>query len=203
MLCQVRLKQITTSFFLTNNQHINKMKRKNAIIGVAGVLAIGTTALVIAQKYRTVKDPLETVEYVNLQKYLGLWYDVAHYPSRFQRNTSYSQANYSLRKDGKIEVFNSCLKNGEPDDVRGKAWIVDKKTNAKLKVQFFWPFAGDYWILELAEDYRYALVGEPKREYVWLLSRTPKLADADKNFLLKQLALHGYSADKLHWEKQE
>ncbi|RYD72587.1 MAG: hypothetical protein EOP53_21665 [Sphingobacteriales bacterium] len=179
------------------------MKRRNAIIGVAGLLAIGTTALALAQKFASTKNPPQTVEHVDLQKYLGKWYDIAHYPSRFQKNTTHSQANYSLREDGKIRVHNTCLKNGKPDDVKGKAWIVDKTTNAKLKVQFFWPFAGDYWILELADDYRYALVGEPKRKYVWLLSRTPKLAESDKKFLLKQLAFHGYSADKLHWEKQD
>ncbi len=179
------------------------MKRNNIIIGVAGLLAIGSTALVLAQKIKPANNAPQTVSHVDLNKYLGKWYDIAHYPSRFQKNTTNSEANYSLRKDGKIEVYNWCLKKGKPDDVRGKAWVVDKETNAKLKVQFFWPFAGDYWILELADDYRYALVGEPKRENLWILSRTKTLNDQDKNFLLKRIEYHGYSAVKLDWEKQE
>jgi apolipoprotein D and lipocalin family protein len=198
-------------FHETNNAFIflsykfgkHKMKKKNIVIGLAGLIAMGTTAVLLAKSVKSTENQPKTVDYVDLKKYLGKWYDIAHYPSRFQKNTSYSQANYSLRSDGNIEVFNTCLKNGKPDDVKGKAWIIDKTSNAKLKVQFFWPFAGDYWILELADDYRFALVGEPKREYLWILSRTPELNDKDKNYLLQRIQYHGYTTEKLHWEKQD
>jgi len=80
------------------------------------------------------------------------------------------------RADGAIDVVNACRKNtldGKESSIRGKAWIVDKTTNAKLKVQFFWPFAGVYWIIELDKDYQWAVVGHPDRTYYWILSRTP------------------------------
>ncbi|MGZ5243255.1 MAG: lipocalin family protein [Bacteroidia bacterium] len=178
------------------------MNNKKILIGAGAILAL-TGALVFRQVYARVQNPPQTVAYVDLKKYLGKWYDIAHYPSRFQKNTTHSQANYSLREDGDIEVINSCLKKGKPDMVKGKAWVVDKTTNAKLKVQFFWPFAGDYWIIELADDYRYALVGHPTREYLWILSRTTKLTEKDKKFLMQRITHHGYNTEKLVWEKQD
>ncbi|MBW2467622.1 MAG: lipocalin family protein, partial [Deltaproteobacteria bacterium] len=101
---------------------------------------------------------LETVGYVDLSRYTGQWYEIARYKHRFQEGCVGSKATYTLRDDGKITVVNECYEgsfSGKHRSVKGKAWVVDKKTNARLKVSFFWPFAGDYWIIDLGRDYEY------------------------------------------------
>ena len=120
-------------------------------------------------------SPPSTVEHVDLQRYMGQWYEIARYPNRFEKACiSDVTANYLLRADGKVEVVNACRKaDGQMKSSKGSAKVVDKHTNAKLKVTFFWPFYGDYWIIGLDPEYRYAIVSEPKREYLWILSRTP------------------------------
>jgi apolipoprotein D and lipocalin family protein len=122
--------------------------------------------------------PPEVVSHVDVARYIGRWYEIASFPQHFQKGCSDSRADYRLRDDGKIEVVNSCVRNGKVDSARGKAWVVDKSTNAKLKVSFFWPFRGDYWIIELGKDYEYAVVSSPNRKYLWILSRTPKMDEA-------------------------
>ena len=121
--------------------------------------------------------PLTTVDHVDLQRYVGKWYEIARYPNRFQRKCqSDTTATYTLREDGKVQVANACReKDGTMTTANGTAKVVDPKTNAKLKVTFFWPFYGDYWILGLGPDYQYAIVGEPDRKYLWILSRTPAM----------------------------
>lgn len=130
--------------------------------------------------------PLDTVSSVDLERYLGKWYEIARFEQSFQKGCTAVEANYELRKDGDIKVTNKCRLNtpdGELKESVGRAWIKDKDTNAKLKVQFFLRglklplFAGNYWILELDEDYQYAIIGEPKRKYLWFLSRTKKIDD--------------------------
>ena len=124
----------------------------------------------------------QTVDNVDLSRYVGLWYEVLKIPNRFQdqcaRNTS---AEYRLRDDGRIDVINRCrTASGEADTAQGLARVVDAASNAKLEVSFieFWgwrPFWGDYWVLGLAEDYSWAVIGTPNRKYGWVLSRTPVL----------------------------
>lgn len=125
---------------------------------------------------------LKTVSFVNPQRYMGKWYEIASFPQSFQKDCVATTATYSLRKDGDIDVLNECrLKSfdGQLKSANGKAVIVDSKTNSKLKVSFFWPFYGKYWIIDLGENYEYAVVGHPNRNYLWILSRTKKL-DSDK-----------------------
>jgi len=119
--------------------------------------------------------PLEVVPKVELKKYLGKWYEIAHLPARFQEGCSDTTATYTLSKDGTISVLNECRKNGKAKQAKGKAKVVDKNSGAKLKVTFFWPFYGDYWIINLGKDYDYAVVGTPNRKYLWILSRTPQM----------------------------
>lgn len=141
------------------------------------------------------KPPLETVPYVDIQRYLGTWYEIATIPQRFQKGCTAVTATYSLRKDGAIEVVNSCRKgslDGPRKSVRGKAWVVDKRTNAKLKVRFFWPFSGDYWVIGLDVDYRWAVVGHPGRKYLWILSRTPQMSEDLYRQILELVRAHGY-----------
>ncbi len=144
--------------------------------------------------------PLETVPYVNLQKYTGTWYEIASFPQRFQKGCHCSQAEYGQNPDGYIEVRNSCRKDsptGKLKAVTGKAFVADKQTNAKLKVQFFWPFKGDYWIIDLAEDYSYAVVGEPSREYLWILSRKPEMDKTLYQQIVNRAAAKGFDVSKL------
>ncbi len=144
--------------------------------------------------------PPQVVEKVDLQRYLGVWYEIARYPNRFERDCVAATATYSLRDDGRIDVLNQCrLKtlDGKPKAARGKAWIVDPATNAKLKVSFFWPFSGDYWIIDLDENYRYAVVGHPERKYLWILSRTPQMDEETYTNILERLRTQGYDPAKL------
>ncbi len=146
--------------------------------------------------------PLQVVPHVDLNKYLGKWYEIATIPMRFQKGCTGVTATYTLRPDGDIKVLNECRKDslgGKYKSITGKAWVVEKATNAKLKVRFFWPFSGDYWVIELdSTGYQYAVVGHPNRKYLWILSRTPQMSDSLYNELLGRLQnVHGYDISKL------
>lgn len=149
---------------------------------------------------RAETKPLDVVPFVDLQKYLGTWYEIATIPQRFQKGCVGVTAEYSLRKDGDIDVLNTCRQgtlDGKVRTAHGKAWVVDKNTNAKLKVRFFWPFTGAYWVIGLDADYRWAIVGHPDRTYLWILSRTPQMDEALNAELLKLIAAKGYDLSKI------
>jgi len=153
-----------------------------------------------------VKTELKTVDYVDLNRYLGTWYEIAKYPVRFEKGLVGITATYSLRKDGKILVLNAGKKGsmtGKDSRAKGKAWVIDKKTNSKLKVQFFWPFSGNYWIIGLGAEYDYAIIGDPSRKYLWILYRKPKMDEALYSDLLKQIEAHGYDLSKIEKTVQE
>jgi len=121
---------------------------------------------------------LETVLLVDLQKYAGKWYEIASYPLSFQRGCHCTTAEYTVTDKGYVIVENRCNRdsvNGKASYIKGKAFVTKNSGNAKLKVQFFWPFTGKYWIIELPEDYSYAVVSHPNRKYLWILSRTSKM----------------------------
>jgi apolipoprotein D and lipocalin family protein len=120
----------------------------------------------------------KTVDHVDLKRYLGIWYEIASIPQFFSEGCFCSRAQYGLRSDGKISVYNTCNKNsitGNLDSVSGSAQVVDQVSNAKLSVTFFWPFSGEYWIIGLDTDYRYAVVSNSGGTDLWILSRTPVL----------------------------
>lgn len=145
--------------------------------------------------------PLDTVDRVDVQRYLGKWYEIAKFPNSFQKNIYGATAEYSLIDSSTIRVINSGYKdslNGEVEQAKGKAFVVENSGNAKLRVQFFWPFRGDYWILELdKEKYSYVVVGEPGRKYLWILGREPKLDDATYNMLVEKCKQKGFDITKL------
>lgn len=145
--------------------------------------------------------PLHTVERVELSRYLGTWYEIASYPQRFQAGCTATTANYSLRDDGLISVLNRCRKgglDGKLDEAEGRARVVDEATNAKLEVSFFGPFWGDYWIIDLDEEgYRYAVVGHPGRDYLWILSREPQLDPEVYDGILERLREQHYDTSRL------
>jgi apolipoprotein D and lipocalin family protein len=144
------------------------------------------------------------VSHVDLSRYIGHWYEIAHFPNWFQKNCFASTATYRLREDGSIDVLNQCRKgaSGEIESAEGTAWVVDSATNAKLKVQFLWPFRGDYWIIGLGSAYEYAVVGHPNRDYLWILSRTPQMDEALYNRILERLRQQEYDVTRLIKSRQ-
>lgn len=139
--------------------------------------------------------PLDVVKYVDIEKYLGKWYEIASFPQSFQKGCNCSTAEYIKTDKDYIRVINSCRKDSTDGKLKiadGKAWVVDKTTNAKLEVQFFWPFRGDYWIIDLAEDYSYAVVGHPNRKYLWILSRKPQMDDNLYNSIVERCKSKGF-----------
>jgi len=169
------------------------------LMTLGGFLLMLTASAELASAEATTRPPLRTVERVDLSRYTGIWYEIARYPNRFQRDCqSDTTAEYSLRKDGKVQVVNSCRqKDGKVKTARGTAKVSDKTTNAKLRVTFFWPFYGDYWVIGLSPDYRYAIVGEPKRKYLWILSRTPEMDETTYQETVEQIRAAGYDPERL------
>jgi len=138
---------------------------------------------------------LEVVPHVELEKYLGKWYEIAHLPARFQEGCSDTTATYTLSKDGSISVLNECIRNGKVKKAKGKAKVVEKSSGAKLKVTFFRPFYGHYWIIKLGKDYDYAVVGTPNRKYLWILSRTPQMDDNLFSELIEFVKSKGFNVE--------
>ncbi|MCU0728788.1 MAG: lipocalin family protein [Sphingopyxis sp.] len=142
---------------------------------------------------------------VDLNQYLGRWYEIARYEAGFQRGCEAVTADYSLRDDGMIRVINSCRQNsvtGEARQSEGRARVVDTATGAKLKVSFFGPFWGDYWVLDRAEDYSWAIVGEPSGRYLWLLSRVPHPEPRVRSAIEARAAGLGYNLSLLRPTQQ-
>jgi apolipoprotein D and lipocalin family protein len=171
------------------------------------VLLLGSLAFMLSACAGTPKDapPLEVVEYVDLERYLGTWYEIASYPAWFAKECTATTAEYSLLSDGKIRVINRCRKgnlDGQEKVADGKAEVIDTVTNAKLKVWFFWPFKGNYWIIDLDEDYQWAVVGEPSRKYLWILSRTPSMDGVLYEEIVARVVQQGYDPSRLQRTEQ-
>ena len=144
--------------------------------------------------------PLPVAADVNLTRYGGLWHEIARYENRFEEGCVGATANYTLAKDH-IRVVNRCYDDAGKlkEQAIGKAYPVEGSRDAKLRVTFFWPFYGDYWVLMLADDYRYSVVGDPQRKYLWILARDTVLSDADRDTILSKLPELGYDPLKLYW----
>ena len=140
---------------------------------------------------------LEVVPHVELERYLGKWYEIAHLPAKFQEGCSETTATYTLTKDGTVSVLNECKRNGKVKQAKGKAKVVDKASGAKLKVTFFWPFYGDYWIIKLGKDYDYAVVGTPDYKYLWILNRTPQIDSKLFSDLTEFAKSKGFDTERL------
>jgi apolipoprotein D and lipocalin family protein len=131
---------------------------------------------------------------------VGKWYEIARLPNRFQRQcASDTTATYTLRPDGKITVLNECRKaDGSRKSARGTARLADETgPNTKLKVTFFWPFSGNYWIIDLDPEYRWAVVGEPGRDYLWILARAPELDTELYKQIVERVEQRGFDTEKL------
>jgi len=140
------------------------------------------------------------VSSVDLNRYKGTWYEIARLPNFFEKKLKCTSATYTLRDDGRITVLNKGNYITDPHkstSSQGIAWIPDKKSPAKLKVQFFWPFSGNYWIMELDTEYRYVLVGDPSYKYLWILAREKKMDEATYKMLLQKAVQKGYDVKSI------
>jgi lipocalin len=145
-------------------------------------------------------QPPSVFESVDLIRYQGTWYEIARLPNFFERKLKCITATYTLRDDGKITVVNAGHYITDPKkttSAKAVAWIPDKKSPAKLKVQFFWPFSGDYWIMDLDKEYRFVLIGDPSHKYLWILSREKKLDETIIQNLLQKAIHNGYDVKNL------
>ncbi len=145
-------------------------------------------------------EPVRSVPTIDLNRYVGKWYEIARFPNWFQKKCAGdTTATYTLRPDGKIAVLNECRQSdGKLSSAKGTARLADAKgPNSKLKVTFFWPFSGDYWILDLDPDYQWVLVGEPGRDYLWILSRQPKMADGFYQRIVESAQQQGFDTSRL------
>jgi len=137
--------------------------------------------------------PVASVPAVDLARYAGKWYEIAAFPMYFQRHcVGDTTAEYTLRPNGEVTVDNRCRTATVGEHASGRAWTVEGTGNAQLKVSFFWPFRSDYWIIGLDEAYRWAVVGNPNRKYLWILSRTPQLPPAELERALAAARAQGY-----------
>ena len=172
------------------------------VIGMAAVMLLATGSIAAQEP-----SPVTPVKQVDLSRYCGIWYEIARLPNRFQRNCACStSAEYSLLPNGTIRVVNRCRKaDGSFMVAEGIARKDDPNgSNAKLKVRFApswiaWiPFVwGSYWIIDLAPDYSYAVVGEPSRKYLWILSRSQEMEPSVYEEILGRLETMGYRTDRL------
>jgi len=145
-------------------------------------------------------SPLATVTSLDIERYLGVWYEIARYPNSFEKHCVGVTATYSVRNDGMISVYNHAYLHtldGREQSITGKAKIADMSTKAKLRVSFFGPFYADYWIIALGEQYEYAVVSEPSRRYLWILSRTPQMEPARYAQILTFLEGQGFDTGRL------
>ncbi len=166
-----------------------------AIVAVIALLA----SCALSPRGDAPEAPLQTVAHVDLNRYLGLWYEIGRYPNSFQKGCLGSTALYTPRPDGEIDVLNTCRDQQDKSlrEAKGRAWVVDNVSKARLKVSFFWPFRGDYWIIDLGQDYEYAVVGTPDRKYLWILSRTPAMHPETLTTILENVEKQGFVRDKL------
>ncbi len=154
----------------------------------------------------TSAQELSTVEQVDIEKYAGRWYEIARLPNSFEKGLKCVTATYTLKDNGKIEVLNRGFSSGAKGKwktARGTARVPDRKYPGRLKVTFFWPFAGDYYILVLDEQYQYALVGDPSRKYLWVLARSKSLDQDTYTRLMERAKKDGFDIQQVLQVEQD
>ncbi len=140
-------------------------------------------------------QPLQTVKQVDLERYAGKWYEIASYPHSFQRGCHCTTAEYTFTGKRYLSVVNTCRRDsstGKISTIKGRIFVKKNSGNAKLRVRFFWPFCAKYWIIELASDYSYAVVGHPNRKSLWILSRKPQMDEKVYKTIVAGLKDKGY-----------
>ena len=165
---------------------------------LAGLLIISCAAFSIEDPFKSDLPPPQTVPYVNLTRYVGLWYQQAEIPFFFEIGCTDSTAEYSFNSDGSVKVNNTCIRGGEPVSAIGKA-VPEDSTNSKLTVTFSETFniGAQYWVVRLASDYSYAVVSNPSYRYLWILYREPTMPDALYNSIISSLAQDNFPVNKI------
>lgn len=145
-----------------------------------------------------------TVSNLDVNRFMGSWYEIARYEHSFEKGMTHVKANYSLLPDGTIRVLNSGMKNGKKKEIEGKARKKKgSNSNSKLEVSFFLWFYSDYFVFELDDNYQYAVIGSSSDKYLWILSRTPQLPQSTINNLLVKIKKRGYDTSKLYFVPQK
>tara|TARA_B100000686_G_scaffold325697_1_gene382749 strand:+ start:119 stop:745 length:627 start_codon:yes stop_codon:yes gene_type:complete len=179
---------------MMSNDNIKKF------ISILTLFVVLINALVISSAIAEENKNLEVVSNLDLHKFQGVWYEIAHNPWFPENNCFAMIAYYKLIEDNKIEVTNICRKHGfdgEISKIIGEAWLVDPTITSKWEVQFIWPFSLDYWVIDVEENFNYAVIGEPDKENFWILSREPIM---EKGLLAKIIArskMKGYDLSNL------
>lgn len=178
----------------------DKERRMLAYSTVGFVLAFAGTVYFISRKKQN--PPLDVVPEVDLNKYAGEWFEIARFPAFFERNCNKAKAHYSLNDDGTLKVVNTCQKDGSSagklKKAEATAYVIDKATNAKLKVKFWGGLVkGDYQIIALDSDYNFAMVGTDDRKHLWILSRAPQLETRVVSELLEKARAQGFDTTRL------
>ena len=170
-------------------------------------IALALIGFIILLSFTRCSSPRElpTVDQVDLSKYEGKWYEIARLPQSYQEGCECTTAKYEVINEEEVKVVNRCYQPAESEwkESDGKAFPVVGSDNSKLKVQFFWPFKGDYYIIELDKDYQYAMVGNPKRDALWILSRNKRLNQDTYNRLVEKANGLGFPVKKLHKTKHD
>ena len=143
--------------------------------------------------------PLQPVQHVELKRYVGLWFDIAHYQSKYQEGCQDSTVRFSLRDNGEIDVLNSCRdkQEGVLRHADGHGWVMDTSNNARLKVSYFWPFRKEYVIIDQGKEYEYSVICTPDRKNLWIIARTPGISTDIFEKILNNLERHGFHRDNL------
>ena len=188
-----------------NTQFRSKSRGPMWLLAIALVAAASPTS-VMATIITPAHAPVHAIATLDVPRYMGQWYEIAKFPNRFQKKcVAETVAQYTLLTSGRVRVTNRCrMANGEMDEAIGMAKQVGAKNSPKLKVRFapewlsfldaVW---GDYWVLDLDANYRLVAVGEPSREYLWVLSRTPTVPAPEYQALLRRLEAQGFDVSKL------
>jgi lipocalin len=167
-------------------------------LSIAGMMLF--IAFSCSNKMQMKSIDTSTVDTLDIERYLGTWYEIARFPHSFEKNLVGVTATYSMRKDGKIRVLNQGYKgklDGKLSRAEGRAKIPDPADPTRLKVSFFLFFYGDYYVLELDKDYRWAMIGSSSPNYFWILSRTPQMDPKEYSRLLEIARERGYEMDQL------
>ncbi|WP_221764684.1 lipocalin family protein [Methyloradius palustris] len=151
---------------------------------------------------RADQPDVTSVTTLDINRYVGKWYEIAAFPMFFQRNCiGDTTAEYSLDTKGEIDVTNRCRTKDGFDQAKGKTWQASPISTSQLKVSFFWPFRADYWVIGLDEDYQWAVVANPNRKYLWILSRTPDLNKTELERAMAVAKTQGYDLKQLKFTK--
>ncbi|MEE1190375.1 MAG: lipocalin family protein [Bacteroidales bacterium] len=177
---------------------------KSKVLLLLSVFLIGTIGISCQTNKNNKTMNTTTVSNLDVNRFIGSWYEIARYEHSFEKGMTHVKANYSLLPDGTIRVLNSGMKNGKKKEIEGKARKKkDSNSNSKLEVSFFLWFYSDYFVFELDDNYQYAVIGSSSDKYLWILSRTPQLPQSTINDLLIKIKKRGYDTSKLYFVPQK